>query len=110
MSLAIRSVKVPPYCGLPRLSHQFPAAGVGELVTVFAVVGVKDVVEFILVVDVVIWGDCDVSVGVDVVLVQDAKNRVVIMIHVNGNQLIPLFMSTSFHQFKSFDKIQQHHL
>jgi hypothetical protein len=52
MSWEIRRVIVPPYCGVPRLSHQFP---VTEVVVGVVVIGlVVVVVVVILVVDVVI--------------------------------------------------------
>jgi hypothetical protein len=68
-------VIVPPYCGLPRLSHQFPVAVV--VTVAVAVVDVVDVaVEFVVVVVVITGLDVVVVVvafGVVVDLLQDAS-------------------------------------
>ena len=60
MSCFSRRVNVPPYCGVPRLSHQFPVV----------VVVVTSVVTGVVVddeVDMVVGDDFVVEVGVDVV-------------------------------------------
>jgi hypothetical protein len=72
MSAFSLSTIVPPYCGVPRLSHQFPAAAVvvGVVVVTGAVVVVGAVVLVVVVVLVVL-----VVVVVDAVDVeQDASN------------------------------------
>jgi hypothetical protein len=72
-------VIVPPYCGLPRLSHQFPVAVVVTVAVAVAVavVDVVDVaVEFVVVVVVITGLDVVVVVvafGVVVDLLQDAS-------------------------------------
>jgi hypothetical protein len=64
-----RRVIVPPYCGVPRLSHQLPFVVVVVVVVGGVVVFVVVVVDFVVIVFVV------VDVGVDVVdLAQDASN------------------------------------
>jgi hypothetical protein len=84
-------VIVPPYCGVPSESHQFPAAlvVVGVVVATAVVVGVVAlgivvvaVVEVLAVVDVVV-------VGVDVVVdeLQDASNIVVTSKTLKPNQI-----------------------
>jgi hypothetical protein len=88
----IRIIMSPPYCGLPRLSHQFPAFEVVGFV-VGAIVGtVVDVVLVVIVVGVVAW--VDVEVGVDVV--QDARISDVTMRQVSNIQIVPLFILDSF--------------
>jgi len=90
-------VNVPPYCGVPKLSHQFPV-----LVVVAAVVGVlTDVVDvgmLVGAVDVGITGAVVVEVGVLVVEVavvdeeQDANTSDPISTKVSAIQIIPLFI------------------
>jgi hypothetical protein len=76
MFWGIASTISPPYCGLPRLSHQFP------VVVVVVVIG--GAVAVVVVV---------VDVGVDVVEVpQDAKTSDVTMRQVNTIQIAPLFI------------------
>jgi hypothetical protein len=62
--LFIRSVIVPPYCGVPRLSHQFPVTVVVVGEVVVAVVTV--VIVLVLVVVVFVAVVVDVGVDVDV--------------------------------------------
>jgi len=75
MSLFTRRVIVPPYWGVPSLSHQFPltavvVAVVETIVEVVAIVVVVEAADVVLVVDV-----ADVIMDVDVVDVeQDASN------------------------------------
>jgi hypothetical protein len=84
----IRYVIVPPYCGVPRLSHQFPV----EVVDAVVVTGADVVVEVGAVVAVVTGIDAVVEVGVvagtDVVLdlAQDAKINDVTMRQVSTIQ------------------------
>ena len=85
ISALVRIVIVPPYCGVPIESHQFPAAlvVVGVVVATAVVVGVVvTVVEVLAVDDVVV-------VGVDVVVdeLQDASNIVVTSKTLKPNQI-----------------------
>jgi hypothetical protein len=91
----IRRVIVPPYCGVPRVSHQFPvAAVVVAVVVVGVVIWVVVVVVVVLVVVVVV---VDVGVEVDVVvLLHDAKTIDVTMRQVSNPQIIPFFIQISF--------------
>jgi hypothetical protein len=90
MSPSSRSVIVPPYCGVPWESHQFPVALVVVAVVVVAVVAV--VVVFVVVVVLVV-----VVVVVDdvVFVVQDAKIMAVTIRQESTIQVIPLFIQTS---------------
>jgi len=97
MSDETEVTNVPPYIGVPRLSHQFPVL-VTVVVIAAVVVAVVDVaVSVFVVVDVVVV-DVVVKVGVDVVVdvAQDAKTRDVTMIQVSSTQITPLFMQASF--------------
>ena len=89
---------MPPYWGVPRLSHQFPV-----LVAVAAVVtGIADVVDVGIPVGMVDVGITDavvvVEVGVIVVVVavvdeeQDASNSEATRIKVSAIQIIPFFI------------------
>jgi len=85
-------VNVPPYCGLPRLSHQLPLAAVVVDIVVVGVVGMT------VVVDVVVRVDVDVGVDVDVVdVAQDAKTSDVTMRHVSTIQIAAFFIYNSFY-------------
>jgi hypothetical protein len=62
MSLLMRKFMVPPYCGLPRLSHQFPAAAVDGVETLVVDVledtvaeAVCEVICVVAVLFVVVW-------------------------------------------------------
>ena len=80
-------VNVPPYCGIPRLSHQCPAVFVVATVVVARVVAVDvGLVMFVVVVllMVVVWVDVDV--------VQEAKTNDVMMREVSTIQIVPLFI------------------
>ena len=44
ISLFIRRIIVPPYCGVPKLSHQFPVAAVVVVVVVILAAVVVEVV------------------------------------------------------------------
>jgi len=86
-------VIVPPYCGVPSESHQFPVAEVVVAVVVGAVViwvVVFVVVAVILVVVVV----CVVVVD-DVFVVQDASTIAITNKKLKPNQIIFLFISCS---------------
>jgi hypothetical protein len=97
------STRVPPYSGVPRLSHQFPVAVVvavevtaaevvDEGITIVEVVEVDDGVEItVVVVDVVV-----VEVGVVVDEVQDAKTMDAVRRKVSDARISPLFIQTSF--------------
>jgi len=90
----IRSVIVPPYCGVPRVSHQFPvAAVVVAVVVVGVVIWVVVVVVVVLVVVVVVCVGVEVDV---VVLLHDAKTIDVTMRQVSNPQIIPFFIQISF--------------
>ena len=92
MSELIAAVIVPPYWGVPRLSHQFP---VEVEVAVTAVVAAALVVDVVLEVDIVV--EVVVTV-VDVVVVvvvdelQDAKTSEITMRLVSATQIIPFFI------------------
>ena len=71
MSAARRKVAVPPYCGLPSLSHQLPAALV--VVVVGLVVDTADVV--VGRIDVVVLATVDTVVRVEVVVEEEQEAR-----------------------------------
>jgi hypothetical protein len=92
----IRRVIIPPYCGLPRLSHQLPVpavvVGFVEVGAVLAVVTGGEVV-FVVVVVVVMGA---VAVEVDVVdVLQDARTSEITMRQVSAIQINSLFISSS---------------
>ena len=88
-------VSVPPYCGVPRLSHQFPVE-VAVTAVVTAVVDVVDVVVCRLVVVVVVVAAAGVVEVVEVVVVdfeeQDAKTSDVTIRQVSTIQITPFFI------------------
>jgi hypothetical protein len=91
---ATRKVNVPPYCGVPRLSHHFPVAVVVTAV-VTAEVDVVDVgIIAVDVVDVVVVGITFVVDVVSVVLddLQDANTIDITMRHVSTIQINPFFI------------------
>ena len=90
MSPSSRSVIVPPYCGVPWESHQFPVALVVVAVVVVAVVAVVVVFVFVVVLVVVVVVVDDV-----VFVVQDAKIMAVTISQESTIQVIPLFIQTS---------------
>jgi hypothetical protein len=75
MSVAIRKIIVPPYCGIPRLSHQFPvtAVVVGVVVVTIAAVVVEVAVLVVVVVVVLVVAEIDV---VDVFNVEQDDNSI----------------------------------
>jgi len=85
MSAALRIVIVPPYCGVPRLSHQLPAI----VVVVVAIVVGAVVAVVLVVVDVFVSVDVvdDVAVDVLVDVVQDAINIAAISKKLKPNQI-----------------------
>jgi hypothetical protein len=86
---------VPPYCGVPRVSHQFPVTAV---VVAVVVVGVVVLVVVVVVVFVVVVVEV-VCVGVEVdvvVLLHDVKTSDVTMRQVSNPQIILLFIQISF--------------
>ena len=97
------STRVPPYSGVPRLSHQFPVAVVvavevtaaevvDEGITIVEVVEVDDGVEItVVVVDVAV-----VEVGVVVDEVQDARTSEPTMRKVSDARRRLFFIQTSF--------------
>ena len=85
-------VNLPPYCGVPRLSHQLP---VEVVVTAVVVDCAAELVVLTIDVDVVL-GVVTIEVvdaGVDVVVdeLQDANNIVVTIIKLKPNQITLLF-------------------
>jgi hypothetical protein len=87
---------VPPYCGVPRLFHQFPVTGV---VVAVVVVGAVVLVVVVVVVLVVVGVEV-VCIGAEVdvvVLLQDAKTSDVTMRQVSNPQIILLFIRTSYY-------------
>jgi hypothetical protein len=87
--LFVGRVSVPPYCGVPNLSHQFPVVALVAVVVVIWVALVVlvrgvEVIEEVIVVDVVV----DVFVDVE----QDAKTSEMTMKLVNDNQIAPFFI------------------
>ena len=106
MSWLIRRVIVPPYCGWPRLSHQFPPA---EVVVDFVKVGAVLAVEIggevgLVAVVVVVAGAVEVDVDVVDVL-QDAKISDITKRQVSAIQIIPLFISSSYYLMEIFWEI-----
>jgi hypothetical protein len=101
MSVLTRKVISPPYCGVPNLSHQCPAA----VVVVGAVVLAAVVVVLVVVVLVVVVVFVVVEVEDAVFVVQDAKTRDVTIRQVSNIQVIPLFMQTSFYFWNTSGKL-----
>jgi len=94
MSVVIEVTNVPPYCGVPRLSHQFPVVVVVTVVVTAADV-VVEVITLAVGVDAVVDVlDIGVVVVVDVVddFTHDAKINDVTMRQVSSTQIIPLFI------------------
>jgi hypothetical protein len=91
-SKALERTNVPPYCGLPSLSHQLPDIPVVEVVVTLVVV-VVEVVETgaTVVVWVVVLEAVVVLVVVDVP--QDAKTIDATMRRVMTSQKVPFFIS-----------------
>ena len=88
---------MPPYCGLPRLSHQFPVA----LVVVTLVVAVVVVVTFgvVAVVTIAVVGVVVVDVIIDDVVVdllQDTKSKETTIRKVINTQVTLFFTYYSF--------------
>lgn len=88
---------VPPYIGVPRLSHQCPV----DVVVAVVVTTADDVVDVVtevasveVVMEVVVVDVCVVDVELDVL--QDAKTSEITMIQVSSTQITPLFMQASF--------------
>jgi hypothetical protein len=88
----IRRVIVPPYCGVPRVSHQFPVAAVVVAVVVVGTVVLAVVVVVVLVVVVCVGVEVDV-----VVLLHDAKTSDATTRQVSSIQVIPFFIQTSIY-------------
>jgi hypothetical protein len=89
---------VPPYCGVPRLSHQLPVA-------VVVVVAVVEVVTFEVVVVVVVFVVVvDAEVDDVVFVVQDANKSDATRTKVSVIQVIPLFIQTSFYFWNTTGK------
>ncbi len=90
---------MPPYCGVPRLSHQFPV----ELVDTVVVSVVLDVVEVEAIVEVVVVAITEVVVVVVGIVVefvvvdeeQDANTIDVAKAKLSATQIIPFFIYTS---------------
>jgi hypothetical protein len=93
----------PPYCGLPRLSHQLPVPEVVGFVEVGAVLAVVRGGAVVLVVVVVV-----VTVAVDVAVVdvlQEARTSDITMRQVSAIQIVPLFISSSCYLMENCWKI-----
>jgi hypothetical protein len=90
-------VNVPPYCGLPNLSHQFPIPAVAGVVVDMAVgfvLGITEVMVVVGVVVVVVF----VKVDTDVIdVLQDAKTIDITIRQVSIIQIIPLFIWLSYY-------------
>jgi hypothetical protein len=103
--VVIRRVIVPPYCGVPSLSHQFPV-----VLTVVVVGLVEDIVAWlivevvVLVVLVEILGVVDV-VDVEVELVHDTKIIDITMRQVSSNSNVLLFILSSSNSKQIFWEI-----
>jgi hypothetical protein len=96
MSLVDWRVIVPPYCGVPRLFHQLPAAAVVEVVVFTDTEVVVVIVEVVVVlIWVVVEPVCEVIVEVDVEL-QDASTIAVIVNRLTANQMNLFFIFLSF--------------
>jgi len=93
MSVFNRRVIVPPYCGLPSLSHQLPVVAV--VVTV-VVIGTDVEVTFVVGAgtdeEMGEGVDVEVDVLVDVDVPQDAKTSDVTMRQIITTQIAPLFI------------------
>jgi enterochelin esterase-like enzyme len=94
---------VPPYCGVPRLSHQLPVlvvvagAVTAEDVVVAAAVDVVTTVDVVATaVVVVVEAAAVVEVVEEVDELQDATNIVITRTKVAINQIILLFINCSF--------------
>ena len=97
-------VSVPPYCGVPRLSHQWPVVVEVEAGTGLVVDDVKGaVVETGLEVDVI---GVFVPVDVDVEVAQDTNSINDRMTPVKIVQIIPLFILPSYYLPSNFLKIE----
>ena len=89
-----RRVSVPPYCGVPSLSHQLPVAlAVAVVVVVLGMVMGVDVA-FEVGWDVVDAVDVEIVVVVD--LAQDAETSDATMRHVRIIQIVPFFIEPPF--------------
>ena len=101
MSELIAAVIVPPYWGVPRLSHQFPVEVVDTIVVTAAVdvVEVGAIVEVVVVAtfEVVVVVVVDVVVGALVVVdeEQDANTSDIPRRKLSATQIIPFFIYTS---------------
>ena len=94
ISLFVRRLSSPPYCGVPSLSHHFPWA---VEVVVDLVVDGCPVVVVVVVVVLVTAGVVELVVVVVVVeVVQEAKTSDVRMRQVNAVQMAPLFICPPF--------------
>jgi hypothetical protein len=102
ISEEIRYVNVPPYWGVPRLSHQFPVLVVVAVTVVGVVVGltilaVVEVLGVDVIIDVAVV-DVDGAVTVEAVVVaelQDAKSNDTTNRQANKNVTNLLFIPTS---------------
>ena len=99
-----RRVIVPPYRGVPSLSHQLPVVAVVdvvEIVVLDVLVGVLvEIATGVLDAAIEVVVDCRVVAEVDVE--QDAKTSDNTMRQINNIQIVPLFIQTSlFNNFYS---------
>jgi len=104
----IAAVITPPYCGVPKLSHQFPVEVVVVVTTTVVDVFVwGDVVVTLVVVAVVALAVVDIVVDDVVVVVdelQDANTNESTIRLVNATPIIPFFIAASF-LIKTFEKL-----
>ena len=100
-SLESLTIKVPPYCGVPRVSHQFPVL---DVVTVTAAEVVPVAAAVVVLIELVVVDDGVVAVEDGVVAVdvtgvveelQDAITRDIIKMPDSINQTLPFFIKSS---------------
>jgi len=90
---------VPPYCGVPRLSHQFPVEVVATVVVAVRVgagevdeVAVGIIIAVVVVVEKVVAGVLVNVVAVDLALAQDTKSKDVIKNKDTAARILLLFI------------------
>ena len=104
ISLLILIDIVPPYRGVPSLSHQLPVLLVLDVVVAFIADVDVVVIEVAEVVVTLVCGDVGVDVGVDVEVVQDARSidKIIPMIIVQSDSL---FIESSCYSVENIWKI-----
>jgi hypothetical protein len=101
--VVVATVIVPPYCGVPRLSHQLPVLVVVAGAVTAEEVGVAAAVNVVTTVDVVetapvvvVEATAVVAVVEEVDELQDASSIVMTSMKDASNQIILLFINCSF--------------